>query len=70
MAFGIKKGNNQNKKRFWCSALVAYVYVKFGFLDEKTPWNLITAKMFGTEEQKDNPIVFEDCSLDKEIQIV
>ena len=70
VAFGINKGDNQNKKRFWCSALVAYVYVKLGFLDEKTPWNLITAKMFGTEEQKDNPIVFENCSLDKEIQIV
>jgi hypothetical protein len=69
VAFNINKGNNQSKKRFWCSALVAYVYVKFGFLDKKTPWGLITAKMFGTEKQ-DNKLVFKNCSLDNEIQIV
>ena len=69
-AFQIEKGNNQNKKRFWCSALVAFVYVKFGFLKQDTPWNLITAKMFGTEQQDNNLLEFSNCTLDNEVQIV
>jgi hypothetical protein len=50
--------------------LVAYVYVKLGFLDEKTPWGLVTAKMFGTEKQDNSLVKFENCSLEKEIKIV
>ena len=49
---------------------MAFVYVKFGFLKQDTPWNLITAKMFGTEQQDNNLLEFSNCTLDNEVQIV
>lgn len=67
-ALHINKGNEQQKKRFWCSALVAYVYVKLGLLSDKTPWTTITPKMLGTESTKEE-VVFQNCSLEPEKQI-
>lgn len=69
-AFHINKGNTQNKKRFWCSALVAYVYTKLGFIPENTPWTIVSAKTFGTEKPDKYEMQYQNCSLDKEIQIV
>ena len=33
-----KDNNPQKTSRFWCSALVAYIYTKCGVLNEKTDW--------------------------------
>ncbi len=36
----------QKTNRFWCSALVAYIYTKCGILDEKTDWSIISPNDF------------------------
>lgn len=69
-AFHLNVGNTQNKKRFWCSALVAYVYTKLGFLNENTPWTIVSAKTFGTEQPDKYEMQYTNCTLDKEIQII
>ena len=53
---------------FWCSALVAYIYVKLGLLNKELSWSLITPKQLGTESQK-KPLEFLQCTLHKEIAI-
>ena len=62
----IKIGNKstQRVKTFWCSALVAYIYTKWGFLKEDTPWTLISPEQFGTEHN--DGLVFQNCKLEKE----
>ena len=40
-AWDRKDSEPQKTSRFWCSALVAYILVQFGFLDEKTDWSII-----------------------------
>ena len=58
----------QKTNTFWCSALVAYIYVKLGFLDKNLCWSYITPKQFGTESQSDS-LTFINCSLHDEIKI-
>jgi hypothetical protein len=58
----MNKGNTQNTKRFWCSALVAFAYTKWGFLQKDTPWTLISPKQLGTEPQS-SPLQFQKCTL-------
>ena len=53
---------------FWCSALIAYIYVKLGLLNNNISWSLISPKQLGTEPQK-NPLEFLNCTLHKEIAI-
>ena len=50
----------------WCSALVAYIYVKLNFLDHTLPWTLIKPNDFS---DKSNILEFKNCILDKEIII-
>ena len=65
------KGDNKNRmSNFICSALVAYVYVKLGFLPEGTPWTLVYPKMLGTEKGNRYGLKFINCTLDKEVKIV
>lgn len=64
----IHLGNVQKKKTFWCSALCAYIYTQLGFLPKDTPWSLITPKEFGSEKQS-TPLIFTNCTLEKEILI-
>lgn len=61
--------NAQSTKRFWCSALLAYTYVRWGFLPSYTPWSLISPKMFSSESNIKYRLEFLNCSLDKEIKI-
>ena len=39
-AFFQKDSHPQNTDRFWCSALVGYIYTKVGILDENTDWTI------------------------------
>lgn len=64
----INLGNTQKKKTFWCSALCAFIYTCWGFLDKCTPWTIITPKQFGTENQF-KPLNFINCSLGNEQRI-
>lgn len=64
------KGKNaRSTKRFWCSALVAYVYMELGFLSKDLAWSYVTPKMFGTEKNNKYKLEYINCTLDKEQEI-
>ena len=63
---GDNSGNTQLTNRFWCSALVSYIYVQLGLLDKDTPWSLITPNDLSSSGKK---LQFINCSLGSEIQI-
>jgi hypothetical protein len=48
---------------FWCSALVAYVYIELGFLDSNIPWTIICPSDFCYINSR---LRYIDCSLDKD----
>ena len=56
-------GNTQ-KNTFWCSALVAFIYVKLNFLDSSTPWTIIKPFAFSDKSKK---LSFKNCTVEKEI---
>ena len=65
-----KDSDPQKTDRFWCSALVGYIYTKAGLIDEKTDWSVLRASDFSLE-YKDILRFNEGCSLeDKETQIL
>lgn len=66
-AFQIKVGNIHKLNEFWCSALVAYVYTKLGFFDEKTDWTLISPVMLS---QNSNNPRFQNCFVSEELQVL
>ena len=68
-ALHINKGDTQTKKRFWCSALVSYIYVCLGFLPKDIPWTIVSPKMLGTEQPDNYELQFQNCILEKEIKI-
>lgn len=51
-AFDIEKGHEQRTGTFWCSALVAFMYDKYGFIDAHTPWTIIQPTQFSYYEGK------------------
>ena len=55
----------QSARHFWCSALVAFIYVKWGFLDQTVPWSYITPKMLGTEKNE-FPLKYINCTVSPE----
>lgn len=65
-----KEGSvTQEKTRFWCSALVTYVYTQLGLLPPDTPWSMITCKSLGTEKGNQLKLHFQNCTLDPEVRI-
>ena len=66
-AFKIDAGDVQKTSTFWCSALVSYVYVKLGFLDENIPWSIISPEQFSSVGE--DALTFKNCSLEKETLI-
>ena len=61
--------NAQSINHFWCSALVCYIYVKWGFLPSYTPWSLVTPKMFSSETDSKNKLDLVNSSLEYEMRI-
>jgi hypothetical protein len=57
--------NGQKQTRYWCSALIAYIFVELGFLSKECAWTYVIPKQFSTE----NPLEFENCELGDEILI-
>ena len=45
-AFLRKDNNPQKIDRFWCSALVGYIYTKVGILHESTDWSILRPSDF------------------------
>ena len=52
-------------KHFWCSALVAYLYMGWGFLPKDLAWSYVTPKMLGTEKDK-YELTFKNCIVESE----
>ena len=63
-AFIQKDSNPQKIDRFWCSALVGYIYTKCGLLQKDTDWSIMRPNdlSLSGENLKWN----ENCSLKKE----
>ena len=49
-----KDSNPQKTNRFWCSALVAYIYTKCGVLKENTDWSIVRPSDFSLMGEKLN----------------
>ena len=64
-----KDSDPQKVDRFWCSALVGYIYTKSGILSDETDWSVLKPCDFSIE-YNDNLEFSKDCSLDsKEIKL-
>lgn len=63
--------NSQQTSSFFSSALVAYIYVQWGFLPYTTQWSRVTPKMFGSKNSgsESYKLVFKNCRVYPEIQI-
>jgi len=66
--FQIELGNEQKDNTFWCSALVTYVYIQLGFLDNSLPWTIIAPRRFSYYENE--RLSFKNCSVEPEIYII
>jgi len=58
----------QKTDRFWCSALVGYIYTKCGILDSNTDWSVLTPNDFSLTSNSlrfttDCDLVQSECSL-------
>jgi hypothetical protein len=66
---GIHLFDKKITSRFWCSALVAYIYAQLGLIDEKIDWTLVTPKDWSSSSP--NQILFlNGANLEKEIQLL
>ena len=45
-AFFKRDSEPQKTSRFWCAALVGYIYTKVGILDKDTDWSILTPNDF------------------------
>ncbi len=59
----------QLTSRFFCSALVAYIYVRWDFLPFTTEWTRVTPKMLGSESPDSAQLRFKNCKVNPEIPI-
>ena len=57
----IKDLNPQKTSRFWCSALVGYIYTKCGILNPDTDWSIMTPNDLSLDGEKLRYI--ENCKL-------
>ena len=65
-AFNIHIGNEQNKRRFWCSALCAFIYVQLGVLPATLDWSIVSPKQLGTEVLSQS-LAFQNCIMKPEV---
>ena len=65
-----KDDHPQKTDRFWCSALVGYIYTKAGLLKEDTDWSVLRASDF-SKKYNGNLNFTKGCSLENnEIEIL
>ena len=65
--FDVEVGNRQRTDQFWCSALLAYIYVELGLLDKDLEWSMIEPKQFSYYENK--KLSYKNCEVEPERQI-
>jgi len=51
-ALTCKDPNPQKTDRFWCSALVGYIYTKCGILNENTDWSIMRPSDFAIDGER------------------
>ena len=68
-AFHITSGNERRTRTFWCSALIAYMYDMYGFIDDHTPWTIIQPTQFSYYEGRELPMSSK-VKLAPEVQVV
>ena len=66
--FDVEIGNRQLTNSFWCSALLAYIYVELGLLDKDLEWSMIEPKQFSYYENK--RLSYKNCEVLAEKQII
>lgn len=55
--------------RFFCSALVAYMYCQWNFLPSTVEWSLVTPKMLSSECPNADRVPFQNCVVKKDQQL-
>lgn len=66
--FDIEIGNRQLTNKFWCSALLTYIYVELGLLDKTLEWSMISPRQFSYYENK--RLSYKNCVVQPEKQII
>ena len=61
-----KDDTPQKTDRFWCSALVGYIYTQLGLLSENTDWSILRPSDFSSSYDLN---LLMDSSLTKEIKL-
>uniref|UniRef100_A0A6C0KTV5 Peptidase n=1 Tax=viral metagenome TaxID=1070528 RepID=A0A6C0KTV5_9ZZZZ len=56
----------QNKKSFWCSALVSYVFCELGIIQKDVNWSIIAPREFSSKEGKQLQFT---CQIDPEMAV-
>ena len=62
-------GDLQKEKTFFCSALVSFIYVAWGFLPKNTPWSIVRPSQLSNETNQPFPLIWQNCSLNSIIEI-
>ena len=66
-AFCKKDPNPQKTSRFFCSALIGYIYTKLNLFDNNTDWSIISPSFFSSENKTFS--MHHKANLTKETQI-
>ena len=69
-AINRKDSHPQKTDRFWCSALVGYIYTRCGLLTSTTDWSILRPSDFSTEENHCSLHWINPFSLSKEEKIL
>jgi len=60
--------HNQKTTSFWCSALITFILVVAGFLDNTVPWTVITPYDFSAF-CKPQRLLYRGCAYDAEVKL-
>jgi hypothetical protein len=63
-AFRVKIGDVIKTNTFWCSALVCYIYINLGLLDDNLPWTIISPEQLSSNGN--NHLTFKNCQVETE----
>ena len=66
-AYYKKDPNPQKTSRFWCSALIGYIYTKITLFDDSLDWSILTPSYFSSENKTFK--MLHNVKLEKEYQI-
>lgn len=67
----VRKDNEPQKTdRFWCSALIGYIYTKLGLLKEDTDWSILRPSDFSIQFPNSLNFINQSFLEDKETQIL